>query len=189
MIAEYEPYGMVGLGDVRALLEIQRHLHLLQIMDVTVTAAQDVGQNYGRNLVLVGGPDANSATALAMKSQEIPVKFDEGTAGRTELQLFLEGGHTFRPELSPSGTLTSDVGFVAQVASPYDDEATAVLLVGVYGAATFAAARLVTSGAGVRALTSVPGRRCIAVFTTNVAPTGEISRPNIRLCRPLPPTS
>ncbi len=187
---DFEPYGLVGFGDVMALLAIQRHLQILEFDDVLVTHSKDLQVAKTRNLVLIGGPDPNDATDLAMRSNQLPIVFEDMGANRTQMRVEYPDGESasYQPMFAreqPS-RLVRDFGFVAQVASPFDHESIAVLLVGVYGAAVAAAAHLVTTSYGVSRIMQTNSRRCIAVFHADVNRSGDVGSPQIERCTALP---
>src|SRR6266705_5162191 len=66
-IHEFEPFGVVGFGDVLALMTIQDHLRSLNWHDVAIVHSSNLRSMQERNLVLLGGPDPNAATDLAME--------------------------------------------------------------------------------------------------------------------------
>jgi hypothetical protein len=198
-VETFEPYGFVGFGEVLAMFALQEHLKVLGLEDIVVAHAEQVSSFAHRNLVILGGPDANQAADLAMRHAQLPVRF-EGSGVRTRMRVTSaengDGGPpseetTYDPIFLPGepGRLARDYGFVAQVPSPFSEECRAVLLVGVYGAAISAAARLVTSGYGVSRISRVNGGRCLAIFRTDVGRNGAISSPRIERLRPLDPSS
>ena len=198
-VDNFEPYGFVGFGEVLAIFALQQHLKVLGLGGIVVAHSATVSSYESRNLVILGGPDPNSVTDLAMRHVQLPVKF-EGSGPRTRMRVTFSKGDgsdstadekTYDPIFLPGkhGRLMKDYGFVAQVPSPFSEECRAVLLVGVYGAAISAAARLVTSGYGVSRMSSVNDGRCLAIFRTDVGRNGAISSPKIEKLVPvkLPP--
>ncbi|GIF48137.1 hypothetical protein DFJ67_1967 [Asanoa ferruginea] len=163
-----EPFGFVGFGEALAMLSLQEHLD-----NVVVAQAGEVSAFRARNLVLLGGPDLNAATRFAMLGGQVPVRF-----GYDPVQLCVEEDAAYTPVFR-SGRLARDYGFVARVPSPFADECTAVLLVGIFGAATLAAARLAASADGTASMMSVNGGRCLTVFSVDVDRSGEIAAPKI----------
>jgi hypothetical protein len=198
-VDNFEPYGFVGFGEVLAIFALQQHLKVLGLEDIVVAHAEQVSSFESRNLVILGGPDPNSVTDLAMRHVQLPVRF-EGSGPRTRMRVtFSESDDsgpapddtTYDPIFLPGkhGRLMKDYGFVAQIPSPFSEDCRAVLLVGVYGAAISAAARLVTSGYGVSRMSGVNDGQCLAVFRTDVGRNGAISSPKIERLIPvrLPP--
>ena len=190
-LQDFEPYGLVGFGEVIALLALQDHLKLLGLDDVTIAQPTDVRTIRSKHLVLVGGPDPNPVTDLAMHHGQLPVRFADYGKSRTQMHVKWPGqGESeteekiYTPTFLPDnpGQLARDYGFVAQVPSPYSDECVAVLLVGVYGAGTVAAAQLVTSSYGVSRMSGVNMGRCLAVFRADVGRNGDVSSPRIEHC-------
>ncbi len=171
-IQDFEPYGLVGFGEVLALLALQEHMKLVGLDDVTVAQPTDVRTIRSKHLVLVGGPDPNAVTDLAMHYGQLPVRFTDHVNSRTKMHVTFPGKdgsepdeQVYTPAFLPDkpGQLARDYGFVAQVPSPYSEECTAILLVGVYGAGTVAAAQLVTSSYGVSRMRRVNMGRCLAM--------------------------
>nr|WP_296076634.1 hypothetical protein [uncultured Actinoplanes sp.] len=193
-LQDFEPYGLVGFGEVLALLNLQEHLKVLGMEDVTIAQPTDVRAMRSRHLVLVGGPDPNPVTDLAMQHGQLPVRFLEADNSRSQMHVTLGGKDEsvpqeliYTPQFLPDhpGQLSRDYGFVAQVPSPYADRCVAILLVGVYGAGTVAAAQLVTSSYGVSRMRRVNQGRCLTVFRADVGRNGDISFPRIERCEKL----
>jgi hypothetical protein len=187
-LKDFEPHGLVGFGDVLALLTLQEHLKLLNWNDVVVALPGDVRAFRSKHLVLLGGPDPNPVTDLAIHHGHLPVQFIDHDNSRTQLRIVFHDSTTGDPEeqiympafLSEDPRqLERDYGFVAQTPSPYSQECTAILLVGTYGAATQAAAQLVTSSYGVSRMRNVNSGRCITSFRVDVGRNGDISSPRI----------
>ncbi|SNT44533.1 hypothetical protein SAMN05421812_106122 [Asanoa hainanensis] len=194
-VDNFEPYGFVGFGEVLAIFALLEHLKILGLEDIVVAHAEQVSSFQSRNLVIVGGPDPNSLTELTMRHLQLPVRFED-LGSRTRMHITFSHNSAdasaaeekaYDPMFLPGkpGQLGQDYGFVAQVSSPFSEDCRAVLLVGVYGAAISAAARLVTSGHGVSRMSKVNDGRCLAVFRTYVGRNGAVSSPTIERIQPL----
>jgi hypothetical protein len=183
---EFEPYGLVGLGDVLALMTLQEHLRMLNFSDLLIVhsnAAQLTSSH--RNLILIGGPDSNRLTNLAMQSLRVPVSFVPLADDRTGLRDD-ETGTVYEPQFSSQSSLvlTRDFGFVAQGQSPFSEDSMVVLLSGTYGAATASAASLVTSAAGVSRILKVKKRKCLTIFSVSIVG-NHLATPKVISARPI----
>ncbi|MEJ2885484.1 hypothetical protein [Actinomycetospora aeridis] len=136
--------GILGTGDVRALLALQRTMGALRRGFEVKEAPTLRDASSAPALVLIGGPRANtwSASILEELGGQVLYSFapDDGSIigpGRRR------SGHEMDDE--DNGT---DAALVLRVENPYYSAGTVYVLAGVSGVGTHAAARLVTTDVG-----------------------------------------
>jgi hypothetical protein len=130
---EFEPSGLMGVGDARALTALEAWFKSIRFKDYEIRYSHDTSGEAlsGSNLICVGGPDANSITKDALRRLE-------------SITDILK-----RPDV-PSAAFHDegeglDYAVVCFVPSPYSDEKRILFLFGaISGYGTWAAAEAVT---------------------------------------------
>jgi hypothetical protein len=138
----WEKSGMVGRGDILALVEIESQLRRLGFAGTLVESKEIKSKDLRSDLILIGGPDWNSVTArmLGRLDGEISYAFvrdsELGVGVKNE-----KSGKSVVPQYDDKGDPTSDFGLIIRAANPLAPEtAEIVILAGCWGYGTAAAA-------------------------------------------------
>ena len=160
VLRAYEPSGMVGMGDVEALLRLQRFLvQVFKLDGEKIVVISPEGRAEGdlhRSVVLIGSPDGNDLTKRTLQSiqqstssqrkDRLPFEFVT-TAGQPNKLRFRSSSKRYR-ELEAAraqgGDVGRDFGVVARLPNPYAEGTSVLLLAGLYGHGTYAATHVVT---------------------------------------------
>ncbi|MEU7810452.1 hypothetical protein AB0B18_28690 [Micromonospora chalcea] len=138
----WEPSGLVGLGCVRAVVAVQGQLRAFGF-DAPVESAEElVSRELRRDLVLIGGPDANSVTAAMIQRIRPTLSFGF-PAWRKHVVTLVDTttGVAYRPKYDKRGRVTVDYGLLVRAPNPLADDGTEVIiLAGCWGHGTAAAA-------------------------------------------------
>lgn len=144
-INRWEPTGMVGKGDIIALVEIDAQLRELGFAGKIVESKELKSDDLRSDLVLIGGPDGNKVTATMMARLEGVISYgftrdpEVGNAVHDRTS-----GTTVKPTYArpsdPSSALTSDLGLIIRAANPLAPKSEIVILAGCWGYGTAAAA-------------------------------------------------
>lgn len=139
---EWEPSGLVGLGDVKALLEIHRQLLSVGFEGEIIDAEDLPRSRLGSDLVVIGGPDANKITAMLMDLLDPSLSFVFPGSQQHVVNLYDKVAEDIvGPEIGHDGELLHDFGLVVRAPNPLANGATEVVVVaGCWGHGTAAAA-------------------------------------------------
>jgi hypothetical protein len=136
----WERSGLVGTGDIKALVAVQRKLLDIRREDFFITYASDLkGDELSSNLVLIGGPDSNKWTKTVLERSHLQIFVKPGTIIFTDRITGTEYCPSDGDEIG-SGT---DTGLVVRTRNPFNPESLVLVLAGGFGEGTEAAARLV----------------------------------------------
>lgn len=141
-LSSWEKSGMVGKGDILALVEIESQLRQLGFAGTIIESKELKSQDLRSNLILIGGPDGNSATAMMMEEldREVSYEFIEDS-GRGSAVRNKRSDVAATPRYNKEGDPTTDYGLIIRVANPLaPDTAEIVILAGCWGYGTAAAA-------------------------------------------------
>lgn len=171
---------VLGPGDVRALLRLERAMIAID-RDCEVVEASKLTVGTG-DLVLLGGGDANvwSARFLEQYRGVLEFAFDADQTLHN-----VKSGYPYGR--TPTGEHSRDAGLVVRAPNPFAATGTILLLAGVTGVGTDAAARLVGEDlAGLVELVPGDGNAAIAVVFTVEVIHGAPQVPRIEGWHPLP---
>ncbi|WP_410590435.1 hypothetical protein [Amycolatopsis sp. lyj-23] len=149
----WERSGLIGLGDAEALASIEEQLRSFGF-GLTVRSAEDMaGADLRRDLVLIGGPDANPVTAtMIQRIRPAPTFAFPYWRDHVVLLVDRTTGREYRPEYDDDGHLTADYGVVVRAPNPLAGDGTEVMILsGCWGHGTAAAAESLRSKALHRA--------------------------------------
>ncbi|MFJ1765164.1 hypothetical protein ACIOD2_32900 [Amycolatopsis sp. NPDC088138] len=139
----WEKSGMVGMGDIQALVEIESQLRRLGFSGTIVESKELTPQELKRDLVLIGGPDGNSVTATMMG------RMNGASSYAFAMDLGPDAGAVYdkrssreiTPKYDDLGNPMNDFGLIIRAANPLaPDTAEIVILAGCWGFGTAAAA-------------------------------------------------
>jgi hypothetical protein len=137
---DFEPTGMIGVGDARASEELTALLRVLG-MRFTMSYSDRVleGQTQS-NLILLGGADANELTAYLMARLHTGFAFVPSPMTLIDTR----EGQQFTAEWDDQrDDVMRDYGLLLRTRNPFNPERTVVVIAGLYGFATWAGVRLV----------------------------------------------
>lgn len=144
---QFEQSGLLGVGGVMAMTEIQSFLGTIgiSISDVPVSFADQLaGDALKTNLVLLGGPDANILTHETTKRVNSTLKF--GNPERNEIALFDSNeGRSFVPRRNASKEIENDFGIIYWCKNPFEPRKRILISAGSFGYGTWACVRYILS--------------------------------------------
>jgi hypothetical protein len=136
----WETSGLVGAGDVQALLAFQRKWATFGGAEFRIESSERLASLPGirDNLVCIGGPDANPVTRLILDRTNTRVQLLAGTVTFIDT----ETGTHFNPRTASDGD-GRDVGFILRTRNPFNADRCVLVVAGSFGDGTQAAAELV----------------------------------------------
>jgi hypothetical protein len=143
----WEPSGLVGLGDVMALIAIEHELRRIGC-DVRVSAVDALApDDRERDLVLLGGPDANALTAAVMERYDgrLSLTWPDWRVHAVSIRDSVTD-HLFVPETGRDGAVSMDYGLAARIPNPLANggRTEVLILAGCWGHGTAGAAEAIT---------------------------------------------
>jgi hypothetical protein len=138
----FEASGLVGFGDAACVIEVLASLRNQHGFELPLRYADQFDANaLGGNLVLVGGPDANSITRTVLRRVDTDLQF--GDADRNQISFFSRATDTaYVPE---TGRDFVDYGVLIRARNPFASENVVLLMFGCFGYGTWAAGRYAVS--------------------------------------------
>ncbi|WP_439382321.1 hypothetical protein [Amycolatopsis lexingtonensis] len=139
----WEKSGMVGKGDILALVEIETQLRELGFKGRIVESRELNPRDLRSDLVLIGGPDGNSVTATMMGNlgEAISYEFKWDPEVGPAVHDRQSGTAAATPRYDAAGDPVSDFGLIIRAVNPLAPEtAEIVILAGCWGYGTAAAA-------------------------------------------------
>lgn len=146
---EWDPCGLMGVGDAFALKELQRLLSRMGAKEPKVVYADRIlrdGDELKHPVIVLGGPDANSVTREF--TIRIPSRFRFGDPSVNEVTISDVAGaapRSFSPRVKEGSGV--DYGLIVTVPNPLDPDQPMMILAGAFGYGTWAAVRLLASPA------------------------------------------
>lgn len=138
-VEEFEPTGLAGLGDAKAVHELTALLSKIGI-DIHMSYADSPPAGETRdNLVLLGGDETNDLVVVAKQT---------GTTSNIEFQgaspiiLYDQFTRTSYKTQWEMGRITVDYGRFIRKGNPYNPDRTLVMISGIYGFGTWGGVRL-----------------------------------------------
>jgi hypothetical protein len=135
---QFEPSGLMGVGDARALHEILALFDQLKMRRLGIVHASRLADgDLDANLVLLGGGDGNAVTESIMSQVRTGFSFlTDGVTIRDDAS-----GKTYTPDVSGRRVIF-DYGIIARVASPFSPLRKVVIVAGGYGYGSWAGAHM-----------------------------------------------
>jgi hypothetical protein len=160
---DYERAGLAGVGDIKALLELEA-IFLeggLGRLPSIVTSAPSVQLLQEFDLILVGGPDANWATAKI--AAKVPGRFRLGDPSKNIVSIV----DTESGEMYPKAR-QQDAGVIKKIANPFDETHHVLIIAGSFGHGTLAGAQLCREEKFLNDPIVASGEPFECLFTTEV---------------------
>jgi hypothetical protein len=139
----YEPSGLLGTGDLRGLLDLQRTLIRISRPYRIIEADRLFGPTSSPGQVLIGSPDSNKWTKSAFEQLSPQVRFGTGDDWSVVHDLVTSKEYKAGRDEGNRG-LAKDVGIIISAQTPLSSRGHILVLAGAFGFGTQAAARLVT---------------------------------------------
>lgn len=138
MNEDFEPTGLVGLGDARAVHELTTYLSSIGVSaDMAYTSDKAAGQ-VKNNIVLLGAEEANHLVKGPFHDIPSTLRFE--TSSPMTLYDTLSG-EPYRAEWEGKEIIT-DYGKLVRARNPYAPEYALVMICGIYGYGTWGGVRL-----------------------------------------------
>lgn len=175
----YERSGLLGIGDAMALSEIRQFLLHIGSQEPEVAFARQLsGDQLKETLILVGGPDVNTATLNFLTSLTTNLRFVDPKRHVVSIH----DTSTAPPTLYPNKS--DDCGMIIRAKNPFAESRAILILAGSFGHGTLAAARFSISPEFLKQRVVQAGRPLECLVETDVIrDTPQKIRP--RILRPL----
>ncbi|MEU7790227.1 hypothetical protein [Amycolatopsis sp. NPDC049159] len=145
-LRRWEKTGMVGKGDILALVEVESQLRRLGFTGRIIEAKELPPHDLMSDLVLIGGPDGNTVTKTMLKALGDRISYGFGEARPDQATPLRDNraGEEFSPAPDPdTGDPVEDYGLIVRSANPLaPGSAEIVILAGCWGYGTAAAAEM-----------------------------------------------
>lgn len=143
----WEESGLVGVGDVQALHELQRTWSDNRLGDLEIVfAGEEQRSIVGGDMVLLGGPDVNWVTRIVSDVDPGVIQF-----GDPKLHVISMRDLVSNAIHSPAGgdreALTRDVGVIKFIPNPFSEGHHVIVIAGAFGFGTWAGPILMRSKA------------------------------------------
>lgn len=141
---EWEPSGLLGVGDAFALSELQKHMERIGVRQPKIVYSQRVNDETRRqNMILIGGADCNQITQEVMTRLPGTLGWVDAPAHTYGIQDRLES-RFYSPKPFKMGEGV-DFGLLVRAPNPFNPDATVLVIAGSFGFGSWAGANLVRS--------------------------------------------
>jgi hypothetical protein len=159
---DFEPTGLVGLGDARAVHELTTYLSSIGVSaDMAYTSDKAAGQ-VKNNIVLLGAEEANHLVKGPFHDIPSTLRFE--TSSPMTLYDTLSG-EPYRAEWEGKEIIT-DYGKLVRARNPYAPEYALVMICGIYGYGTWAACGCSAISSSSSAVPSLARRQEQAMYSS-----------------------
>ena len=144
----FEPTGVMGVGDAIALTELRAFFDALDLRDFDIAYADRLTTaDLATNLIVLGGPDANPVARDIASRLNYTIRF--GNPTQYEVALFdTLTGLVYAPAAirQPGHTeIVVDYGLILKAPNPLDSTKQVMFIAGSFGYGTWAGVRFITS--------------------------------------------
>lgn len=142
----FERSGFIGIGSAMGLTELYNFFKKIGLHDFTVLYSDLIeGNSLKTNLILLGGPDANSISREALSRIKSTIKLGDPDLHEISIQ-----DTKFKKLYSPridenSNKLRTDYGLILKTKNPFNHNKQLLLIAGSFGYGTWAGIRYITS--------------------------------------------
>lgn len=134
----YEASGMIGVADALALAEFVSFFKQCKFNNYIVASSRSISSEMlAKNLILIGGPDANATSQDFIRKSNTLRKVKFGNPDLNEIWFSLDGQY-YAPSHAPSA---KDAAVIVFDRSPYSEDGHVILASGCFGHGTQAAAQ------------------------------------------------
>jgi hypothetical protein len=139
----WEASGLAGIGDVKAIIELQDIFSQngLGRLPVTFSTSPDLALIKDVDLILIGGPDANWVT-LEMASK-LPGRFRFGDAKRHIVSITDQVTGHYYPSVPVDNVIYQDAGVIKMMPNPLYPNNRLLIIAGAFGYGTLAGVKLI----------------------------------------------
>jgi hypothetical protein len=140
---QFEASGLLGLGDAICLTEVSAGLRMRYGGDLPVRYSDRLsGDDFGHNLILLGGPDANSTTREVLPKMPTSLRFGDASRDESPLALYSSvSGRAYVPQRDGNDELCVDYGVILRTSNPFKNDRMVIAIFGCFGFGTWAAGR------------------------------------------------
>lgn len=190
----WEPSGLIGVGDAKALEELGEYFRSARLPPFQVKFVDEIprGQAPGGTLLCIGGPDTSLSDGefrlISDLWRRAPTSFSWGDSSQHELAIRdTRSGDYFEPAGFPN-EVTRDYALIVRTPNPYSQRETrdwVLLFAGCVGYGTWGAVQFATTPAFIEdaRLAGADSFEClVAVEVANGAP-GQIELVDVRRLR------
>lgn|GEM_PF-6039818 len=144
--SDFEQSGFIGLGDAMALGELRSYFESVGVQEFPTRYEKDLrGDDLRNNLILIGGPAANTTTRPVLTRSRTLLHvtwLENGEAAIVDDQ----SGTTYTPKTGGQrDDVQTDLAVIVSSPNPFEPRQRAVTLYGISGYGTWAAARFLRS--------------------------------------------
>lgn len=192
----FEASGVVGVGDMQAAAEVVSFFDDLGLrrlgssIDI-VYHDQLAGDQYGANLVCIGGPDSNIVTTEILNEINHTIEIGDRARNTIEMKDNQTGNIYFPKTEDDRGgkpVVIVDHGLLVQAPNPFDPRHKVMIVAGSYGYGTWAGVKLARSPQFLRSQPGPNGSGIECLYETKIL--REIpQQPRIILLREISPQS
>jgi hypothetical protein len=145
----FEPTGLIGIGDAIALAELQHYLARIGGGDPPVLYSDRLdGDALKHTIIALGGPDANRVTREMIGQIDSKLRFGDPEMHDVVIRdTACQPPHFYDPHLSTNDRAGTDYGLILRAPNPCCPEKDVMIIAGSYGHGTWAATRYVMSPA------------------------------------------
>jgi hypothetical protein len=159
----WERSGLLGIGDAMALADVRQFLLRLGAKEPEVAFDKKLkGDDLKRTLILIGGPDANTATRDVVESIASSLRFGDPVRNVVSIIDTSTSPATVYP-----GT-ADDCGVIMRAKNPFAKAQEVLILAGSFGHGTLAAARHAISPEFLKQKIVKPGQPLECLVETDV---------------------
>ena len=174
----------VSLSELKAFVSISETLDKLKLVAIPIGSDCRLDEISGEQLILLGGPAANSVTAEIWRLIEgrLPFAFDSKTSS------LACSGRVYSPEVDSEGHLVKDYAVIMRASAPFASRRPMLLCCGCHGFGTLGAAIAITDRVSARRLSrSVAATQDFCAVLEIAIRHGAIGPPVVRELFVLPP--
>jgi len=143
---QFEPSGMVGFGDSMAFAELRTRLEARGIRNFSLSYADFVhGDLLRSNLVLLGGPHANSISREFLEAVKPDLQIGQSSEYDVCVHDLRTGRHFAPRGLRGSARKGTDYAVIIRAPNPFERSKQALFVAGSFGYGTWAGVRMVCS--------------------------------------------
>ncbi len=142
----FEETGLIAGGDAIGLIELSSFFGVLDLRDFRVAYADRMaGDALRTNLVVIGGPDANSVSKAILPQINSTLRFGNPDQYEIALHDLVEKKRYAPFRLIGSSELSRDYGLIVKTRNPFDNSRWLLFVAGSFGYGTWAGIRFLTS--------------------------------------------
>lgn len=142
----WEPSGLLGVGDAIALSELQKYLTQIGGNPEVVYADRIDGDSLKHTLISLGGPDVNQVTREAVKKIDSRLRFGDPSSNEIAIKdTAVVPQNLYTPTVPDIDGSAVDYGVILRAPNPFSAGKEIMILAGSFGHGTWAATRYVTS--------------------------------------------